>query len=103
MGCDPAKIPIPNDTKDNLVDRLSEWFKGEIMDIADEVLKNVIWNWPSMYFMSTGLDYSTNPPTDPVVVTMANGRSPPECSMYGDTATKCGATETKGGWKFTDP
>lgn len=101
--CDPAKIPTPNDTKDNLVDRLSLWFKGEIMDIADEVLKNVIWNWPSMYFMSTGLDYSTNPPTDPVVVTMANGRSPPECSMYGDTATKCGATETKGGWKFTDP
>merc|ERR1719162_1930613 len=73
------------------------------MNVADEVVKKIVWNWPSIYWMSTGLDYSTNPPTDPLVITMINGEVPPMCSMDKPSATKCGSTQTREGWRFDDP
>lgn len=99
-NCDPPKPPAILDDKDNLVDEFKSWFAGGAMSVADEVLKRILWKWPSMYLMSTGVDHSTDPPTDPEVVTMLNGEAPPQCSVNPSTGSKCGACQTREGWRF---
>lgn len=101
--CDPPKNATGPSLDNNFVDEMGAWFGGKIKGVADEVLKKLIWNWPSMYFMSTGIDYSTHPPTDPEVVTMLNGATPPQCRVDTSTSTKCGGIQTREGWAFDDP
>jgi hypothetical protein len=99
--CDPPKAQTTS-TKNNLVDRFEEWFKHGAVGIADNVIKKTIWEWPSIYWLSTGPDYSTDPPTDPVVVNLINGATPSQCAAHPDSSTKCGASQTREGWKFDD-
>lgn len=53
--------------------------------------------------MSTGVDYSTVPPTDPVVLTMKNGDVPPQCAVSVPLASTCGAEQLRKGVKFDSP
>merc|ERR1719401_1575099 len=59
--CDPPKVHPAIPGNSNLIEGMKDWLKGEAMNVADEVVKKIIWNWPSIYWMSTGLDYSTDP------------------------------------------
>jgi len=92
--------PEPEPAGDNWIDAFKEWFKGGATDVADEVLKKLVGSWPAMYYLSTGVDFSTDPPTNPVVIKMLNGEAPREC--VGNIGSKCGGTETREGWKFDD-
>jgi hypothetical protein len=103
-NCDPPKkiSAITGDGK-SLVDQIKDWLIGEAKELGDEVLKKIVWNWPSIYWMSPGVDFSTDPPTDPLVVTLLNGEAPTECKVKEETSSACGATQTRGGWKFDSP
>merc|ERR1711970_1533732 len=90
-NCNPAKHheKLP-DEDESLVDQLKHWMTGKAKDVGDQVLKPLIQSWPSIYFMSTTVDYSTEPPTDREVVTMVNGAIPEACTAQPQTSTKCG-------------
>merc|ERR1719510_2355386 len=47
-----------------------------------------------MFLLCPSLDYSTNPPTDPEVVTVRNHQKAGECTV------ECGATESEDGYDF---
>lgn len=101
--CMPAKPPKKEAMEQGFIDQFKSWFSLKAMDAADTVLTSLIASWPSMYFMSPAVDYSTNPPTDSLVTTILNGEAPAQCSLAKDIATECGATGTEEGWAFDNP
>jgi len=102
--CIPAKHNemFSNETG-SLIGQFKKWWSTEAKDKLDEVLTRLVQTWPSIYYMSTAVDYSTEPPTDRKVVTMLNGAIPDVCTAEPETSTKCGSTVTRGGWEFDDP
>lgn len=48
-----------------------------VLDEADKYMRKLSTSWPSIYWMSPAVDYSTTPPTDRVVVTLH--KEHPEC------------------------
>merc|ERR1719326_195347 len=74
--------------------------KTQATAIGDEVLRDMFASFPSTYLVNPGIDHSTNPPTDPEVVTIRNSKAPAECSANPKTATVCGAKEDSSGYNF---
>jgi len=70
--CEPqvVDVPIKNST---VLDQFKEVFTDLATDVLDGILAPIVRKWPSMYFMSPGVDHSTNPPTDPMLVSLVNG------------------------------
>merc|ERR1719204_303459 len=66
--------------------------------IGDDLLQDMFSSFPATYLVHPGLDHSTNPPTDPEVVTLSNAIVPPECSANPDTATVCGGKKDAKGY-----
>lgn len=81
----------------------NSWLVGGLLDYIDDFLTPTTRNWPAFYFIATGVDSSTTPPTDPTVVTLVNGELPAACSVDDGLRSKCGAQETRNGWTFNDP
>lgn len=58
-----------------LLDRLLQWLLKTSLEQLDKVLQPMVNKWPVLYYVSPQVDYSTQPPTDPEVVTLALGES----------------------------
>lgn len=99
-NCDPPRT-IPNLFKHRRrMDGLQDWMKAEAVAIGDNVLQDVFASFPAIYTVHPGIDYSTNPPTDPEVLTIRNAHAPAECSADPAVATVCGAKEDASGYNF---
>jgi len=103
-NCSPPKHHenLPGEAM-NLIDQFKMWLTDVEKKAADAVLKGLVQSWPSIYFMSPKLDYSTEPPTDREVATIMNGDVPEACTARPKTSAACGATKTREGWEFNDP
>jgi len=81
---------------------LFSWLKRHLLDHVDDYLTPITGSWPGLYFLTTGVDSSTTPPTDPTVITLVNGELPAACSVDDGFRSKCGALQTRNGWTFND-
>lgn len=100
--CVPPKEEGPVAQNDTFINNLIRY---ALNSYVDTTLKDIAWSWPVMYWMSTGLDYSysSGSPRDDPVLFSPNGKAPAACLANSQTATKCGGTGTREGWKFDDP
>lgn len=80
------------------LDGLTDWMKDWAIAIGDDLLQDMFSSFPATYTVHPGIDHSTNPPTDPEVVTLSNALAPAECSANADTATVCGAKKDAKGY-----
>eukprot|EP00811_Abedinium_folium_P032395 NODE_5444_length_1769_cov_13.975030.p1 GENE.NODE_5444_length_1769_cov_13.975030~~NODE_5444_length_1769_cov_13.975030.p1 ORF type:complete len:470 (+),score=103.32 NODE_5444_length_1769_cov_13.975030:2-1411(+) len=98
-GCTPqpkTNIPAPQDWWSGFLNGLKHELVNELMDAN-------IRGFPSIYWVSTGYDASTSPPSDPDVITLVNGAMVPECVADSENGVSCGANGTRGGDVFDNP
>lgn len=101
-SCDPPRV-LPNmhqHDQRRRMDGLTDWMKDYATALGDDILQDVFASFPSLYLISPGYDHSTNPPTDPEVITIRNAITPAECTKDPKTATVCGAVEDASGYNF---
>jgi len=66
------------------------------LSVVDEVLSSLTRTLPVFYYMSTGVDYSTESATDPVVVKL---KTPGVC--LNQSSSVCGATTSRDGYDLS--
>lgn len=91
-GACPTCIPVKNATS---MPTLAGWLLGKI----GSRLTPAAHSWPSMFFLSPGVDYSTTPPIDPVAVRIVHAAAEACASGF---SSACGALKTRNGWRI-DP
>jgi len=102
----PGCLPRQMDSRSrppSVFHAIEGWIQGAVVDYIDRFLTPSTHGWPSFYFLATGIDYSTDPPTDPTKVTLVNGALPSECTVNDGYRSKCGAQSTRNGWYFDNP
>merc|ERR1712137_67846 len=67
-------------------------FSQYALDILLSPIRNVIKHYPVFYWVAAGIDYSLDPPKDPLVITRM--KRAPQCNCF------CGANETHSGQKL---
>lgn len=98
--CNPARQPkiMPDPT--GIWNQFMALLAGLTKEVLDEVVGQAVRSMPSMYFMSTGVDYSREPPLDRLVATLRNGEEHAAC-LSGLSAA-CGADKVRSGTHFDD-
>jgi len=100
--CNPPRKSkdMPDPASRSIIDQFLAWLSSVTRGMVDEVLGQVVHTMPSMYYMSTGLDYSRDPPVDRNVLALEAGWSPLAC--HSPTSAACGAESTRDGTRFDD-
>jgi len=73
-GCKPALPPsVPGNASSDILSSIYKNLGGFVLNELENDLTELLRGLPSIYWMSTGVDYSTTPPVDKTYVTLTNG------------------------------